>query len=278
MSSDLNKYYELLGVAPGTSGRELKDAYRDLAKVWHPDRFAHDPRLQRKAQEKLKEINEAYERLSSGRAARPKPQPTTPRPQTSTPNNPGAHASTTVAHSAAVRRRRARPVLPVTLVFCAVFFAAYISLAPKGAPPAPEQAPTNGQEKTQTSDKEQQPDGTSRSAAVQPARGKERQTADERTGRQVAEEAKPVDQSGTSSSAPRVRPMQTVTVSVDAVTGMLATRDCPNVSRMTYPAGNEPRQYCNVQHKTKVTPQDAQPRSNGSVLKSAAKRLAAPFN
>ena len=258
MSSDLNKYYELLGVAPGTSGRELKDAYRDLAKVWHPDRFSHDPRLQQKAQEKLKEINEAYERLSSGRAARPKPQTPTPRPQTPTPNNPRAHASTNVAHAAAVRRRRARTFLPVTLVFCAAFFAAYISLAPKGARPAPEQAPTAEQEKTQTSDKEQQPDGTSRNAAAQPARGKERAerpTVDERTGRQVAEGAKPVDESSTSSGAAHVRPMQTVTVSIDAVTGLLATRDCPNVSRVTYPAGDEPRQYCNIQHKTKVAPQ-----------------------
>ena len=258
MSSDLNKYYELLGVAPGAPGQELKDAYRDLARVWHPDRFSHDPRLQQKAQEKLKEINEAYERLSSGRAARPKPQPPTPKPQTSTQNNPRAYAPKTVVHAAAVRRRRTRPLLPVTMVFCAVFLAAYVSLAPKGAPPASEQAPTDGQEKTQTSDEERQPDGTSHNAAAQPARGKERagrQTVDERAGRQVAEGARPVDESGTSSGAPRVRPMQTVTVSVDAVTGLLATRDCPNVSRMTYPAGDEPRQHCNVRHKTKVVPQ-----------------------
>jgi hypothetical protein len=260
LSSDLNKYYELLGVAPGASGQELKDAYRDLAKVWHPDRFSHDPRLQQKAQEKLKEINEAYGLLSSGKASRP-------RPQTPTPNNTRPRAATNVAPAAApIRHRRTRPGLPIVLVFCAVFFAAYISLAPKGARPAPEQAPQAGQEKPQTPDKEQQPDNASRNAAVQPARGKERaerQTVDERTGRQFAEGAKSGDESGTSSSAPRVRPLQTVTVSIDAVTGLLATRDCPNVSRITYPAGDEPRRYCNVQHKTKVTPQDAQARPNG---------------
>ena len=59
--------YELLGVRPGVSRQELKVAYRDLTKVWHPDRFAHDPRLQEKAQEKLKEINDAYEQLISGK-------------------------------------------------------------------------------------------------------------------------------------------------------------------------------------------------------------------
>src|SRR4029079_18185020 len=53
--------------------RELKAAHRDLAKVWHPDRFQHDPRLQEKAQEKLKEINEAYDLVISGRMPRPAP-------------------------------------------------------------------------------------------------------------------------------------------------------------------------------------------------------------
>ena len=68
---DHDKAYELLGVKPGVSNTELKAAHRDLAKVWHPDRFLHDPRLQEKAQEKLKEINEAYELLISGRTPRP---------------------------------------------------------------------------------------------------------------------------------------------------------------------------------------------------------------
>ena len=74
MSADL-KAYEVLGVKPGVSNAELKAAHRDLAKVWHPDRFLHDPRLQAKAQEKLKEINQAYEQLISGKTPRPAPTP-----------------------------------------------------------------------------------------------------------------------------------------------------------------------------------------------------------
>ena len=61
--------YTVLGLKPGASSGEIKHAYRDLVKVWHPDRFAHDPALRRKAEEKLKEINEAYGRLK-GRAWR----------------------------------------------------------------------------------------------------------------------------------------------------------------------------------------------------------------
>jgi curved DNA-binding protein CbpA len=81
LSSDRDRSYELLGVRPGVSPGELKAAYRDLIKVWHPDRFGHDPRLKEKAQEKLKEINEAYEELSSGRRWRihVRPQSAAPR-------------------------------------------------------------------------------------------------------------------------------------------------------------------------------------------------------
>ena len=60
---DLEKYFEILGLKPGASQEEVKQAYRDLVKVWHLDRYANDPRLQEKVQEKLKEINEAYHKI-----------------------------------------------------------------------------------------------------------------------------------------------------------------------------------------------------------------------
>jgi outer membrane protein assembly factor BamE (lipoprotein component of BamABCDE complex) len=60
---NIDRCYEVLGLERDASIEEVKQAHRDLVRVWHPDRFAHDPQLQQKVQEKLKEINEAYERL-----------------------------------------------------------------------------------------------------------------------------------------------------------------------------------------------------------------------
>ena len=56
------KALELRG---GASFQEIKQAYRDLALVWHPDRFVHNARLQEKASTRLKEINSAYDVLRS---------------------------------------------------------------------------------------------------------------------------------------------------------------------------------------------------------------------
>lgn len=39
---------------------EAREAYLDMARVWHPDRFTDNPRLRKKAEEKLKTINIAY--------------------------------------------------------------------------------------------------------------------------------------------------------------------------------------------------------------------------
>jgi len=50
----IDRCYEILGLQPGASLEQVKQAYRDLAMVWHPDRFSHNPRLQEKAQEELK--------------------------------------------------------------------------------------------------------------------------------------------------------------------------------------------------------------------------------
>jgi len=61
--TDICKCYEIIGVEPGVSPEQLKQAYRDLVNIWHPDRFASNPRLQEKAEEQLKRINAAYQHI-----------------------------------------------------------------------------------------------------------------------------------------------------------------------------------------------------------------------
>ncbi len=65
MTEDFRHHLSVLGLDVGASREDVKTAYRDLSKVWHPDRFAHDESLQIKAQEQLKRINAAFERLQS---------------------------------------------------------------------------------------------------------------------------------------------------------------------------------------------------------------------
>ncbi len=61
----ISRCIEILGLKPSASQEEVNQAYRDLANVWHPDRFVGNPRLQKKAEEKIKEINAAYEYIKS---------------------------------------------------------------------------------------------------------------------------------------------------------------------------------------------------------------------
>lgn len=76
----LEDAYRVLDLAPHSSEEQVRAAHRDLTKVWHPDRFANDPAMQRKAEEKLKRINEALEVIRAGGARYvPSPEPRDPR-------------------------------------------------------------------------------------------------------------------------------------------------------------------------------------------------------
>ena len=60
--------YQVLGVPSTATDEEVKKAYRDLARKYHPDNY-HDNPLADLAQERMKEINEAYETVQSQRKA-----------------------------------------------------------------------------------------------------------------------------------------------------------------------------------------------------------------
>ncbi len=59
--------YEVLGVSRGASQDEIKKAYRSLSRKYHPDANVNNPNKDQ-AEEKFKEIQQAYELIMSGKA------------------------------------------------------------------------------------------------------------------------------------------------------------------------------------------------------------------
>ena len=62
--------YKVLGISPNASDDEVKKAYRELARKYHPDNYVNNP-LADLAQEKMKEINEAYDQITKQRYGQP---------------------------------------------------------------------------------------------------------------------------------------------------------------------------------------------------------------
>ncbi|MCC5607911.1 DnaJ domain-containing protein [Nostoc sp. CHAB 5834] len=81
---DINHAYEILGLEPGASQAQVKRAYRQLVKIWHPDRFLEEKQKQ-EAEEKIKSINSAYNKLKSETPSEP---PIPENPSSSSPKNP----------------------------------------------------------------------------------------------------------------------------------------------------------------------------------------------
>jgi len=95
----------VLGLQGQVTQGEARRAYLDLVKVWHPDRFAGDQRLQAKALAQLTAINAAYEFLSAGWdldpiSVAPRASPVVPEPPgTSDPRNPPRAVPSSIKYS-----------------------------------------------------------------------------------------------------------------------------------------------------------------------------------
>lgn len=62
-----NDPYKVLGVSSSADDEEIKRAYRELARKYHPDNYQNNP-LADLAEEKMKEVNEAYDAVNKMRS------------------------------------------------------------------------------------------------------------------------------------------------------------------------------------------------------------------
>ncbi|MCR4669227.1 MAG: J domain-containing protein [Clostridia bacterium] len=68
MENNMDDPYKVLGLDRKATDEEIKAAYRELVKKYHPDKYRDNP-LADLAQEKLMEINEAYDLLMRGKGS-----------------------------------------------------------------------------------------------------------------------------------------------------------------------------------------------------------------
>ena len=65
---DTGSAYKILEISPDASDEEVKKAYRELAKKYHPDKVAHlGEEVKRAAEEKFTRLNAAYEAIKEER-------------------------------------------------------------------------------------------------------------------------------------------------------------------------------------------------------------------
>ncbi len=64
----MNDPYKVLGVSSTATDEEIKKAYRELARKYHPDNYVNNP-LADLVEEKMKDINEAYDQIQKERAS-----------------------------------------------------------------------------------------------------------------------------------------------------------------------------------------------------------------
>ena len=118
---DTQRCFKILELNPRATVEDAKKAYMDLVSIWHPDRVpSNNPRLQKKATERLKEINAAYDMLlpylyaNQGEGRRPDISKS-PRPEHETATYPEAETKADI--QPAVRTKTGAKIIIALFLF-----------------------------------------------------------------------------------------------------------------------------------------------------------------
>ena len=98
----------ILGLDDDATGDDIKAAYKETAQILHPDRFAGNKKLQDRATEQFKNLQEAYEFLTSGKGARG----TSARSGRAGASSDGGGSSARAAYTEEAGFRRGSPASP----------------------------------------------------------------------------------------------------------------------------------------------------------------------
>jgi curved DNA-binding protein CbpA len=263
MRDNLQNYYKTLGVDILASPEEIKTAYRDLAKVWHPDRFAHDPRLQEKAQDKLREINEAYQILTSTlnqhktRYYRSAEEAATAQTNKSHEPDNQYHQSSYRTESISVipiqsHRNKSYLLLfliPLLILISSLLLLRQLSLRDSSSIPVQVYTDNINRSSEENKQIEAKPNeiDTGKSTTVKKS---SRPVEKEKIQKEKIQKEEQIPSSNSNRASNQIS-LPTIRVTIDPTTGLLATSACRNRMVMTYVKGQEPESYCRAQHEPK---------------------------
>jgi len=64
-NENFSHYFKILGIEPSSDWQQVRKAYRHKARIWHPDRLPDIDNLRSQAEEKFKDVNNAFHTLSA---------------------------------------------------------------------------------------------------------------------------------------------------------------------------------------------------------------------